>query len=147
MAMNWKEYELVLEAKDHKVCEVTGRNMGGTSIHTCPVSKLVKNKEVPWKPSYGGYEAVECKFAGTDNEAVHLIFFKGLHIEKALKPDESWLSGWYSFGSWDYCVEVKLRKIASETPKKDTNPFFVHTLTDDGVTSDYADTKEAYEGR
>lgn len=28
-----------------------------------------------------------------------------------------------------------------------SKPFFVHTLTDDGVTSDYADAKEAYEGR
>ena len=56
MAMNWNEYELVLEAKDHKVCEDT-------------------------------------------------------------RQDES------------------------------SKPFFVHTMTDDGVTSDYADAKEAYEGR
>lgn len=29
-----------------------------------------------------------------------------------------------------------------EQPEK--KPFFVHTFTDDGVTSDYADAKEAY---
>ena len=31
--------------------------------------------------------------------------------------------------------------------EKESNPFFVHTFTDDGVTSDYADAKEAYENR
>ena len=56
MAMNWNEYELELEAKDHKECEVTGRD-------------------------------------------------------------------------------------------EDSKPFFVHTMTDDGVTSDYADAKEAYADR
>ena len=29
--------------------------------------------------------------------------------------------------------------------KPEKKPFFVHTFTDDGVTSDYADAKEAYE--
>jgi len=30
---------------------------------------------------------------------------------------------------------------------EESKPFFVHTFTDDGVTSDYADAKEAYENR
>ena len=46
MAVNWKEYELVLKASDSKTCEVTGREMGDTVIHVCPVSKMKKNKEV-----------------------------------------------------------------------------------------------------
>ena len=31
--------------------------------------------------------------------------------------------------------------------EEDSKPFFVQTITDDGVTSDYADAKEAYENR
>lgn len=147
MAINWKEYELVLEASNSKECEVTGRDMGGTSTHTCPVSKLVEGEVVPWEPGYGGYESVEFKFEGTDDEAVHLTIYRMYHIHQALKPGEEWSSGWYGFGTWDYKAVVKLRKIESEAPKEDSKPFFVHTMTDDGVTSDYADAKEAYENR
>ena len=31
--------------------------------------------------------------------------------------------------------------------EEESKPFFVHTFTDDGVTSDYVDAKEAYENR
>lgn len=34
-----------------------------------------------------------------------------------------------------------------KTEEEESKPFFVHTFTDDGVTSDYADAKEAYENR
>lgn len=50
MAVNWNEYELVLEAESSKECEVTGRDMGGTETFTCPVSDLIENKSPKWTP-------------------------------------------------------------------------------------------------
>ena len=133
---------MVLEATSQKECEVTGRDMGGTDVYTCPVGKLKENEPVPWEPSYGGYDTIKVTFLHTDDEAVHLNIYNSYHIEKALKPDDQWESGWWSFGSWDYHVRIKLRE------REDAGkPFFVHTMTDDGVTSDYADAKEAYEGK
>lgn len=147
MAVNWNEYELVLEASERKENEVTGETMGDTSIHTCPVNKLVKDKLVPWEPGYGGYEVYEFTFAGVDDEAVHLVIYRWCHQNVALKPGEEWSSGWYSFGSWDFDVRVTLRKIKTASKEEDSKPFFVHTYTDDGCTSDYSDAKEAYENR
>lgn len=111
MAVDWKNYELVLEASDRKECEVTGRDMGGTEEYTCPVCKLKENEPVPWEPSYGGYEAINVSFLRTDDEAVYLNIHSFYHSEKALKPGEDWESGWWSFGTWDYHVRITLRKI------------------------------------
>lgn len=38
-------------------------------------------------------------------------------------------------------------KERKKTEEEESKPFFVHTFTDDGVTSDYADAKEAYDNR
>ena len=116
MATNWNDYELVLEASDSKECEVTGRNMGGTNTHVCPVSKLKENEQVRWEPSYGGYHAVKVTFLSTDDTAIHLSIDIGFPSEQSLKPGEEWRSGWYSFGSWDYHVALKLQK---KTEKQD----------------------------
>ena len=43
-------------------------------------------------------------------------------------------------------LQAGLEKI-KEKQEEDSKPFFVHTITDDGVSSDYADAKEAYENR
>lgn len=143
MAVNWKNYQLLLTDTDSKECEVTGRDMGGTATHQCPVSAMKENEQVVWKPRYGGYEAVTVTFLGTDDETIHLRLHSGFDFNKDLKPDEEWESGWYSFGTWSHYVKIKLQKIEED----DQKPFFVHTVTDEGVTSDYADAKEAYENR
>lgn len=113
MAVEWKKYELVLEESDSKECEVTGRDMGGTQTHVCPVAKMKKNSNVMWEPAYGGYHAVKVTFLDTDDEAVHLHIYNGYDIDKYLKPGEEWNSGWYSFGSWNYYVAIRLKKTAS----------------------------------
>lgn len=143
MAINWKDYKLVLIDESKKECEVTGRDMGGIENHECPVDKMKAGEQVMWTPGYGGYQTVDCKFQGADDEGIHLIIHSGYDIQKTLKPGEEWSSGWYSFGTWDYIVKIRLEKIVKEEEKK---PFFVHTMTDDDVTSDYADAKEAYGG-
>ena len=38
-------------------------------------------------------------------------------------------------------------ELIKEKQEEDSKPFFVHTITDDGYSSDYADAKEAYENR
>ena len=140
MKINWENYELVLLATDHKECEVTGRDMGGTTTHVCPISKMVENKQVTWEPDYSGYQSVGVTFLGADDEVVRFRIYNGYNSNHDFKPGDEWSSGWYDFGSWSYHVKLKLQKIKEE----DSKPFFVHTMTDDGVTSDYADAKEAY---
>lgn len=115
MAINWNEYELVLEATDSKNCEVTSRDMGGVAVHSCPISKMKAGEQVPWEPSYDGYESVKVVFLGA-GEAVHLCLYNGYEFNKDLRPGETWESGWYSFGSWDYHVALKLQK---KTEKQD----------------------------
>ena len=139
--MNWNDYELVLKASDSKECEVTGRDMGGDSEHVCPIGKMEKDQWVEWTPEYGGFDTVKVTFLGTDGESVLLNIYKSYNRRVALKPGEEWKDNWCS-GEWSYHVKIWLRE------KEDAGkPFFVHTFTDDGVTSDYADAKEAYENR
>lgn len=115
MAVNWKDYGLVLEATDSKECEVTGRDMGGTSTHLCPISQMAENKQVDWTPQYGGYNAVKVTFLGVDDESVRLRLHSGYDFDKSLKPGEEWSSGWYSFGTWSYHVKIRLMPlVASE---------------------------------
>lgn len=112
MAINWNEYELVLEDSSSKECEVTGREMGGTTENTCPVSTLMSGDGHPrWSNNYGGYGSVRVIFLRTDDEAIHLRIHNGYDFEKSLKPGEEWSSGWYDFGSWSYHVKLYLRKI------------------------------------
>ena len=115
MAINWKDYELVLEEESSKECEVTGRDMGGTDVFTCDVCALIGNKSPKWMPqncrdSYGGYQSYTFYFLNADDEPVHLYTDKHYRQDITLKPGEQWSSGWYSFGSWDYNVRLKLRK-------------------------------------
>ena len=110
MATNWNDYELVLEATDSKECEVTGRSMGGSNTHVCPISEMKENELVRWEPSYGGYDAVKVTFLSSDDTAIYLDIDNGYSSKRSLKPNEEWRSGWYSFGSWDYHVTLKLRK-------------------------------------
>jgi hypothetical protein len=115
MAVNWNEYELVLEAESSKECEVTGRDMGDTETFTCPVSDLIENKSPKWTPqgnygSYGGYESYTFYFLRVDEDCIHLYTDKYFRQDITLKPGERWSSGWSSFGSWDYCTSLKLRK-------------------------------------
>lgn len=112
MALKIEDYELALIASDQKECEVTGRDMGGTETHVCPLNKMEAGKMVVWEPSYGGYGSVKVTFLGVDDEAVHLSIYNGYDSDKDLKPGEEWNSGWYDFGSWSYHVKIKLQKIA-----------------------------------
>ena len=114
MAVNWNNYELVLEEESSKECEVTGRDMGGVDVFTCDVSKLIGNESPRWQTengsaSYGGYQSYTFYFLSADDEAVHLYTDKHYRQDITLRPGESWSSGWYSFGTWDYCVRLKLR--------------------------------------
>ena len=115
MAINWKEYELVLVEDSSKECEVTGRDMGGIDRFSCPVADLVEKQSPKWTPencrdTYGGYQSYTFYFLGADDEAVHLYTDKHYRVNIDLKPGEEWSNGWYSFGTWDYCVTLKLRK-------------------------------------
>ena len=115
MAVNWNDYELVLEEESSKECEVTGRDMGGIATYTCPVSDLIENKSPRWQSKkgsdgYGGYQSYTFYFLSADEEAVHLYTDKHYRQDITLRPDESWSSGWYGFGTWSYCVRLKLRK-------------------------------------
>lgn len=116
MAINWKEYELVLIEDSHKVCEVTGDSLGGPETFTCKISDLLKHNVPKWKPegdynSYGGYQAYQFSFKAADDEGVHIVVDKHYKQEIILKPGEEWSSGWYSFGEWSYAVRLTLRKI------------------------------------
>lgn len=117
MAINWNDYELVLEEDSSKECEVTGREMGGIDVFTCPVSDLIENKSPQWHSksgsySYGGYQSYTFYFLSADNEAVNLYTDKHYRQDIKLLPDgEKWSSGWYSFGEWSYCVRLYVRKI------------------------------------
>jgi hypothetical protein len=117
MAIDWNEYELVLEEESSKVCEVTGDDMGGSEFFTCPLRDLIKPDKSPrWTPegnygSYGGYQAYHFSFKGADDEGVHIAVDKHYKEEIVLKPGDKWSSGWYSFGEWSYCVRLTLRKI------------------------------------
>ena len=76
MAINWKEYELVLTENSYKVCEVTGDTLGGPETFTCKISDLLKYNRPKWIPegdynSYGGYQAYHFDFKGVDDEGVH----------------------------------------------------------------------------
>ncbi len=119
--------------------------MGGATTHVCPISKMVENKQVTWDPYYGGYHSVVVTFLGTDDEVAHFRIYNSYNSDHDFKPNDEWSSGWYDFGSWSYHVKLKLQKIKEK--EEESKPFFVHTMTDDGVTSDYADAKEAYEKR
>jgi len=116
MKVNWNDYELVLEEESSKECEVTGRDMGGIDRFTCDVSTLVDRDKSPrWIPencrdSYGGYQSYTFYFLSVDDEAVHLYTDKHYREDIILHPGKKWSSGWYSFGSWDYCVRLELRK-------------------------------------
>ena len=123
MAINWNEYELVLKERSSKECEVTGRDMGGTDIFTCPISKLQKGLSPKWTPEsgygdYGGYQSYQFTFKGTDDESVHVSVYKHYHIDVVLKPGEEWSDGWYEFGSWSYCVSLSVRKIEQKQEQK-----------------------------
>lgn len=118
--IDWNEYELVLEEESSKECEVTGRDMGGIESFTCPLRDLINPDQSPkWTPegnygSYGGYQAYHFTFKQVDDEGVHLEADNGYTSKILLKPfepDNKWSSGWYSFGSWSYCVRLSLRKI------------------------------------
>ena len=116
MAINWKEYELVLTENSYKVCEVTGDTLGGPETFTCKISDLLKYNRPRWIPegdynSYGGYQAYHFDFRGVDDEGVHIVVDRLYHIDIVLKPGEEWSSGWYSFGEWSYAVRLTLRKI------------------------------------
>ena len=113
--IDWNEYELVLESSSEKECEVTGREMGGTEEHTCPVSKLLSDEQAHWSGDYGGYGAVRVTFLGADEEGLHLKIYHSYESLYTLKPGERWSSGWYSFGSWNYHVALYLRKKANNT--------------------------------
>lgn len=115
MAVNWNDYELVLKEESSKECEVTGRDMGGIEIYTCPVSDLIENKNPRWIPqdnnsSYGGYQSYTFYFLRADEESIHLYTDKHYRQDITLKPGEEWSSGWFSFGSWDYLTSLELRK-------------------------------------
>ena len=114
MAINWSEYELVLEENSSKECEVTGRDMGGTKTFTCPVSALTGDELPRWTSDsnyrYGGYQAYTFYFLRTDDEAIYLYTDKFHRQEIRLQPNEIWSSGWYSFGEWSYCVRLQVRK-------------------------------------
>jgi len=115
MAVNWNDYELVLKEESSKECEVTGRDMGGIEIYTCPVSDLIENKNPRWTPkdsnsSYGGYQSYTFYFLRADEESIHLYTDKHYRQDITLKPGEEWSSGWFSFGSWDYLTSLELRK-------------------------------------
>jgi hypothetical protein len=115
MAIDWNEYELVLEEDSSKECEVTGRDMGGIDRFTCPVSDLIEGKSPHWTPencrdSYGGYQSYTFYFLRADEEAVHLYTDKHYRQDIDLKPGETWTSGWYSFGEWSYCVSLQVSK-------------------------------------
>lgn len=115
MAIDWNEYDLVLEEESSKECEVTGRDMGGTDTFICPVKDLIENNSPRWTPqgnydSYGGYQSYSFTFHKVDDEAVYLSTDKHYHEDIVLKPGDKWSSGWYGFGSWDYCVRLMLRK-------------------------------------
>lgn len=114
MAVNWKEYELVLKTSDSKTCEVTGREMGDTVIHVCPVSKMKKNKEVVWEPSYGGFDTVKVTFIDTDDEAIRMNIYQHYNREVSLRPGEVWQDSWWS-GEWGYHVKIMLRKKESHS--------------------------------
>ena len=121
MAVDWKQYELVLEEDSSKECEVTGRDMGGTDIFTCPVSDMIEGKSPKWIPqncrdSYGGYQSYTFYFLRTDEEAVYLYTDRHYRVDIILKPGEEWSSGWYDFGTWSYCVTLKLKR-------KENKPF------------------------
>ena len=45
--------------------------------------------------------------------------------------------------NYELVLEATDRKECEDAHK----PFFVHTMTDDGVTSDYTDAKEAYKSK
>lgn len=116
MAINWNEYELVLEEDNHKVCEVTGDDMGGIKTFTCKIRELLKHNVPRWKPegsysNYGGYQTYQFIFKGADDDGVHIVAYLHYHVDVVLKPGEEWSSGWYSFGEWSYHVRLTLRKI------------------------------------
>ena len=116
MAINWNDYELVLKEESSKECEVTGRDMGGIDVFTCPVANLISNQSPKWQPqncrdSYGGYQSYTFYFLSADDEAVHLYTDKHYRVDITLKPGDTWSSGWYCFGTWSYCVKLELRKI------------------------------------
>ena len=124
MAYNWNEYEVRLCEDSSKECEVTGRDMGGEEYFTCPVADMIAGK-AHWTPesqwakdnnqTYGGYQSVSFKFEGADDKGLHLSTEKWYHQEITLTPESpEWSTGWYSFGSWDYCVRLSLQKINSE---------------------------------
>jgi len=123
MDINWKEYELVLTEDSHKVCEVTGDDLGGPETFTCKICDLLKHNVPKWKPegnysSYGGYQACNFVFKGVDDEGVHIVVDRFYHIDVVLKPGEEWSSGWYSFGEWSYCVSLTVRKIEQKQEQK-----------------------------
>ncbi len=113
-SINWNEYELVLEDTSSKECEVTGRETGATEINTCPVSALLGNGQPHWSGSYGGYGSVRVSFISADDEGLHLNIYNGYDFPYTLKLGETWSSGWYSFGSWDYLVKLYIRKIGEK---------------------------------
>lgn len=118
MAVNWNDYELVLEEESSKECEVTGREMGGTNRYVYPVSELIdSDMSLRWKRedgregSYGGYQSYTFYFLRVDGDAVYLYTDKHYRVDITLHPDgEEWSSGWYDFGTWSYCVRLSLRK-------------------------------------
>ena len=118
MAINWNEYELVLEEESSKECEVTGREMGGTDRFVCPVSELIGEGKSPrWQRedgrngSYGGYQSYTFYFLRVDDKAVYLSTDTHYRVDITLYPDgEKWSSGWYDFGTWSYIVRLSLRK-------------------------------------
>ena len=115
MAINWNDYELVLEEESSKECEVTGRDMGGIATYTCPVGELLNKEGSPkWTPEgYGGYQAYRFFFERADDEKLYMRAEKNYTERFELKPGDKWSSSWYSFGTWSYCVRLKLRKIES----------------------------------
>lgn len=111
--IDWNEYELVLEASSEKECEVTGRDMGGTDVYTCPVSRLIANEPARWSGDYGGYAAIRVTFLSADDEGLHLRLYNGYDFLHTLKLGERWSSGWYSFGTWNYHVALYLQPLIS----------------------------------
>lgn len=125
--IDWNEYELVLEEESEKECEVTGREMGDIESFTCPLRDLITPDRSPkWTPegdygTYGGYQAYHFIFKKVDDEGVHLEAENGYTTSILLKPSEpenKWSSGWYGFGSWNYCVRLTLRKIKQNESSK-----------------------------
>ena len=125
MAINWNEYELVLEEDSDKECEVTERRMGHTETFVCPIADLKRGQSPNWIPqgnysSYAGYQTYRISFIKADKEGVHLMVSRSYSDEIILKPDEPdnmWRSGWYDFGSWSYLVTLKLRKTTDKENK------------------------------